>query len=382
MRHVIIALSTVLLAATAFAQEEEEGEATVEGSATVNSNSEPAPKGANEPNASHTVERGDTLWDLSQKFLGSPWYWPKVWSYNPDIANPHWIYPGNMVRFYGADEQPTQVEVGTEQVPDVEEGQMFDEGDGVSKAGEIGYRPKNSVTLPIVSFVTTKELEQNARIIGSFAENEMLVVPFSVYVDTSLKKSLKVGDTTVIYRDGGEVLHPNTKAVLGYMTRVVGEGKVVSLDSKRAIATVAITRSLDEVHRGDSVSPAGESVVRTVAPRANDLEIKGATLVTGAHRYTHHQTESFLVILDKGADDGVKLGNTFTFYRSGDTSPINRHFNPQDNDDAFPREAVGSCMVMDVKAKASSCVLIYTMRELVAGDVADMVLSTPKTAAR
>jgi hypothetical protein len=386
MRHLIIAVASVSLATTAFAQEEEEGAANMEGAATVSPGAARGAKGGDAkggeaPNASHTVERGDTLWDLSQKFLGSPWYWPKVWSYNPDIANPHWIYPGNMVRFYGADEQPTQVEVGTE-VPDVEEGQLFDEDEGVTKSGQIGYRPKNSITLPIIAFITTKELEQNARIIGSFAENEMLVIPFSVYVDTSNKKSLKVGDSTVIYRDGGAVFHPGTKDLLGYVTRVVAEGTVVALDTKKNVATVAITKSLDEVHRGDSVSPAGESVVRTVAPRANDRQIKDATLVMGAKRYTHHQVESFLVLLDKGADDGVKVGNTFTFFRSGDTSPIHRHFNPQENDDAFPREFVGACMVMDVKAKASSCVLLYTLRELVAGDKAEMLLSAPKTAAR
>ncbi|HZI15707.1 MAG TPA: LysM domain-containing protein, partial [Myxococcus sp.] len=47
------------------------------------------------PGEVHAVQDGDTLWDLSQRYLGSPWYWPKVWSYNPEIANPHWIYPGN-----------------------------------------------------------------------------------------------------------------------------------------------------------------------------------------------------------------------------------------------------------------------------------------------
>src|SRR4051794_22822885 len=43
----------------------------------------------------HVVQSGDTLWDLCSKVLNSPWYWPKIWSYNPQITNPHWIYPGN-----------------------------------------------------------------------------------------------------------------------------------------------------------------------------------------------------------------------------------------------------------------------------------------------
>ena len=48
--------------------------------------------------AIHTVKRGDTLWDLCAGYYGNPWQWPKVWSYNPQIQNPHWIYPGDQVR--------------------------------------------------------------------------------------------------------------------------------------------------------------------------------------------------------------------------------------------------------------------------------------------
>lgn len=46
----------------------------------------------------HVVKKGDTLWDLSGRYYGNPWKWPKVWSYNPQIMNPHWIYPGDQIR--------------------------------------------------------------------------------------------------------------------------------------------------------------------------------------------------------------------------------------------------------------------------------------------
>ena len=59
----------------------------------------------------HTVKEGDTLWDLSERELGSPWYWPKVWSYNPQIDNPHMIYPGNTIRFSPAAKDGTADDV-------------------------------------------------------------------------------------------------------------------------------------------------------------------------------------------------------------------------------------------------------------------------------
>src|SRR5215831_15939758 len=61
----------------------------------------------------YVIVKGDTLWDLSQKFLSNPWYWPKIWSLNPYIENPHWIYPGNKLRIIpgqGGPQAPAQVE--------------------------------------------------------------------------------------------------------------------------------------------------------------------------------------------------------------------------------------------------------------------------------
>ncbi|HEY2734697.1 MAG TPA: LysM peptidoglycan-binding domain-containing protein, partial [Polyangiales bacterium] len=46
----------------------------------------------------HTVQEGDTLWDISDRYFGDPWHWPELWSYNPEITNPHWIYPLDQVR--------------------------------------------------------------------------------------------------------------------------------------------------------------------------------------------------------------------------------------------------------------------------------------------
>src|SRR5450432_2350676 len=58
----------------------------------------------------HLVRRGDTLWDLCGHYYQNPWAWPKVWSYNPQIANPHWIYPGDQVRLRNPNESGAQAQ--------------------------------------------------------------------------------------------------------------------------------------------------------------------------------------------------------------------------------------------------------------------------------
>ena len=95
-------------------QESDEMQSTEVGERPVQSGVRTSPD-ASAPAEVHSVVKGDTLWDLSQRYLGSPWYWPKVWSYNPEIANPHWIYPGNRVRFFRSGEEvPAEVEVASE----------------------------------------------------------------------------------------------------------------------------------------------------------------------------------------------------------------------------------------------------------------------------
>src|SRR5262249_55409646 len=67
----------------------------------------------------HVVETGDTLWDLSGRYLNNNWMWPRVWSYNPHITNPHWIYPGQVIRFRSAStiEEPTPLGTTTRPRP-------------------------------------------------------------------------------------------------------------------------------------------------------------------------------------------------------------------------------------------------------------------------
>lgn len=384
MRHLLLTAALTLLTFAplrAFAQEDEETsggdeESAPEGSATIAPEKGTAPKPsttgkASAPGTQHTVEKGDTLWDLSQKFLGSPWYWPKVWSYNPEIANPHWIYPGNEVRFFGSGEEvPTQVEVGQPET-EVEQGELIE--DKVSVFGQVGFRPKNAISVAAPGFVTNAEVEESGKLVGSFAESAMLSYPDRIYVHFA-KKAPRMGETYLVFRRAGEVIHPVTHDSIGYLTEILAEVKVIRIDKDNS-ATVQISKQYDEVARGDLVGPINEPVIRAVAARPNERDVKDVFVVADVRRYPAILGENSLAIMDKGSDDGVKLGNVFTIWRQHDPLPQEALMQPTLIDEEVPREDIGQCVAFEIKAKATVCLVTNSIREFVLGDHAEIRVS-------
>lgn len=330
------------------------------------------------PGQVHTVEKGDTLWDLSQRYLGSPWYWPKVWSYNPEIANPHWIYPGNRVKFTaGGEETPTQVEVGSGQGQEVEPAEMIPE-DKVQVAGRIGYQPRSGSTVRLPGFVTEKDVEETGVISGSFGQMEMLSYPETAYVRFSKKaNAAKVGDNYIVYRPHAEVRHPDDGRRIGVLTNILGTARVVKVHDRKQgdeggqFVTIRVMTSYDDIRRGDFLGPYAEPLVRTVSPRANDKDLE-ATLVGKAVPFLTMSGEHMLVIIDRGSNDGVKAGNTFNIYRQQDGLHLDTMVNPSVRNPELPKEDVGACMAFDVKTTASLCLVYRSIRELVVGDRMEM----------
>ena len=116
----------------------------------------------------HVVHRGDTLWDISGYYFANPWDWPRVWGMNPEIANPHWIYPDDRVRLRDTVAAPARV-AGLRVV-----------GGG---GGARGPRPSGgTIWLRNIGFIDDHALEQSGTIVGS-PEARMLLSQYDgVYV--------------------------------------------------------------------------------------------------------------------------------------------------------------------------------------------------------
>ena len=341
-------------------QEEEGGGGPQEGTVSVKQG-----EGKGEAGTQHTVQKGDTLWDLSQRYLGSPWYWPKVWSYNPEIANPHWIYPGNVVRFVAQGEEvPTQVETGeAPEAADVSPGSLIDE-DKVQVSGKIGYVAPTALLFRPGGFVTAKEIEEAGAITGAFSQGQMLTAHEPVYMNFKNQKGVKLGDRFVIFKPGQKIYNPKNDDFVGYLTQFTGVAKVIRTEGPAI--TAMITEAFDYIERGDLVAPYSEALSKRVAPKPNDKNLDGTVIAQiGIGTYV-------TVIIDKGSDQGVQAGNTFKFLRQQDGLEHRTVNYPPYKDEHYPVEDVGACIAWEVKASTTACVVVRAMRELVVGDWVQM----------
>lgn len=343
-------------------------------------------QGAVPPPDTYTVRPGDTLWDLSGRFLNNPWYWPKVWSYNPEIPNPHWIDPGQLLRFYpSAEEAPTRVEPIDEPVAEAEpegprELEDFSMGDlsgpselldddavAVSGPYKIGYVPPRSTTARHETFVTRRELEESGELVGAFEDKLMLSTTDSTYARFKGSVPVKKGEAYVIYRTEREIVHPVTKAVFGYQTVVVGAGRVTAVEPKAV--KLVITQTFEPIERGALLGPWSDRFVNQVARRANATSMT-ATIVGAQQEILTLLGEHHVVFVDKGKSDGVQEGNVFKVVRAGD--PYGGPMASAPWDDSLPKEDVGELLIIDVKDHASTALVTRSLVELYIGDRLEM----------
>jgi len=356
---------------------------------------QPLPAGGTlAPPDTYTVKPGDTLWDLSGRFLNNPWYWPKVWSYNPEVANPHWIYPGNLLRFFpAADGQPARIQPVTAPQPAAEEplaeqeapreledltradlakAQEYGDEDAVAVSGpyKIGHVAPRGVMASREAFVTRRELEEAGGITGAFEDKLLLSVHDRAYARFRPEATPRVGQTFVVFRTLRAVAHPRTGEQLGFQTQLIGTAKAVGTDPKAV--TLTILSASEPIERGDYLGPQTERLLRMVARRPNQRQMEGS-IVSTERESAWLAGEHHMVFVDRGRADGVEEGNVFTVLRAGDPFAKDMASNLSIAEDRrLPSEDIGELLVVDAKENFSTALVVRSLRELFAGDRVEM----------
>ena len=202
----------------------------------------------------YTVKKGDTLWDISDRFLKDPFQWPKLWERNPYITNPHWIYPGNPVNLSPGEPQkaaeekaevPKEVAKKEEPLPEVKEVKevkpveskppFYPEGREGGFIGELDYRGVGTV-------------------IASLEGKGLSATDDLVYVAFKTKEPVMIGDKFTIYTPSEVfVRDPSTGKRIG--RKYVVSGNIEIIDQYGNYHTAKIKDCFWAVQRGDVVGP-------------------------------------------------------------------------------------------------------------------------------
>lgn len=257
----------------------------------------------------YTVVRGDTLWDISGKFLQHPWQWPQLWHNNPQIKDPHWIYPGDTLYFSYVNGEPTLslLPPGSEYQPDLRP--RIRES---ALETAVPVLPANAISQFLVSpkVVSAGELEKAPYVLEIVGEHMIAGAGDRIYV-RSIENPEGLGYT--VYRPGKPYISPDTQEILGYEAQFIAD---TTLEMPGDPATLRINKADIEVQRGDRLMLTAEGeMALTYYPAPPETPVRGSIIrvMGGVSQIGQFHT----VVIDKGAHDGLKVGHTLDIYQTG-----------------------------------------------------------------
>ncbi len=290
--------------------------------AASRNNNPPALK-ASAPNV-YVVKKGDTLWDISGKFLKKPWRWPEIWASNKHVKNPHWIYPGDRLLLCTLNGRPL---IGK------------DQGDGCAGiinrySGRTNLQPQVRVeslnnSIPVIplehiqhwlertAIIAPESLENTPYILGT-ADNRVLAGKGqTVYTRGN---GLQVGQRYAVYREGEPYVFTDAegkKYNAGVELVQVASG--IAVQAENDVTTLELTDSYNaEVRRGDRVLPEYDAMLPTLfyPTEANEVTEGGKIIrVMGSIGTAARHS---VVTIDRGATHGTKVGQVFSVYQQGE----------------------------------------------------------------
>lgn len=308
----------------------------------------------------HVVRSGDTLWDICWYYFNDPWQWPKIWSYNPQITNPHWIYPGDLVRLIprGMMQAPSPVPTDVESAPQP----------GPSADSEPAPAKSFGVELRQLAFIDQAELDTPILIDGSVEAKALLSAGDTVYLSYPAGKPPKVGARYSIYTVGNAVEHPKTHQKVGAYVHLLGELQVQSVKKDKR-ATAVITQSDHEIERGTHVGPLQRKLT-TVPPARASVDAQGTIVAMLAGEQLIGTGE--VVFIDLGEKSGLQVGNRMYVVRRGDPIDVKARSAVGQDDRRFPAHAIGEIVIVDVGKAVSIGLVTLTVQEMGVGDLVMM----------
>src|SRR6202453_4810755 len=264
------------------------------------------------PNApdSYVVKRGDTLWGIAKVFLKDPWYWPEIWQGNPQVQNPHLIYPGDTLHLVYVDGRPRIV---------LQPGPGLERGNAARVEPRVRSQPLEAAitTIPyetIAAFmskpsVLDKEQINSAPHVLGTRDNHVIMAEENTVYAVGFKQAAQLGTSYNFVRVGEPLRDPEDNRVLGYNGVYTGTGHVTRIGDP---ATLIMTESARETYPGDKLFPGGVDVPLDFVPSTPRNPIKGSIMAVSDGVTVIGQYE--VVVINRGVRDGLVPGNVLAVY--------------------------------------------------------------------
>jgi LysM repeat protein len=259
---------------------------------------------------SYVVQRGDTLWGLANKFLKDPWLWPEIWYVNPEVSNPHRIYPGDTLRL-------AMGKNGTEQLQVVHSSGSATRLEPLLRSTELEAPIANIPYSTIAAFlsrpgVLTKQQVEAAPYVLALRDRHLIAgTDNTVYVR---KLSAALGEHFSVMHVGDKLKDPDNGKMLGYLANYDGSAVVTRAGNP---ASALITDAAREIVAGDVLVPETGGSVADIVPHvpAGEVHARVVSIVNGVLLAGQYQ----VVAINRGSQQGIEPGHVLRVNESGDT---------------------------------------------------------------
>ncbi|MGB0496271.1 MAG: LysM peptidoglycan-binding domain-containing protein [Kangiellaceae bacterium] len=258
----------------------------------------------------HVVQPGDTLWDISQSFLKSPWLWPEIWYVNEQVGNPHLIFPGDVLSLVYIDGKPRITK--SNKLPNGVI-KLTPQARELTADQAITTIPLDAI-LPFLTsarVLTEQELNDAPYIVGNDSGRLLAGADHKVYVRGVEEQT---EEKYSFFRKGDTYIDPQTEEVLGVEAIHLGEGlKLQSGDP----AVMRVKKSVEELRKGDRAWPTNDEQIRPVYfPRA-PKNFEGGQLIS-VYSGVEQIGQFNVVVINRGDRDGMEVGHVLDIYQRGE----------------------------------------------------------------
>ena len=258
----------------------------------------------------YIVKKGDTLWGISGMYLKEPWLWPELWDVNPQIDNPHLIFPGDELYLVWVDGRPRL---------------------RVRRGRDVKLTPSMRVTqldlaIPIIPLdqigpwllrhriMEAEDLNDSAYVVAA-DQRHLITGPGDKVYGRGLFPD---GERAYgIYRPGDTYRDPLTDELLGYQAQEIGNARLLS-SNEQEVTELEVTRVSEEVRISDRLLPMEERILdATFQPRAPGVDVVDGFMIAVDGGITQIG-EMSIVVINKGKRDGIEIGHVLAVYQAGE----------------------------------------------------------------